>query len=356
MPASASRADSGYGRLDRLFHRLALGGNAVPDLSFDLEQARFGRAAAQLQLQAPVFVTGLARAGTTILMRLLHAHSGFAALSYRDLPFPLAPNCWAALSARSRRDLAPQERGHGDGLFHDLDSPEAIEEIFWRVQEGQRYRQADALLPTPPEPPTIEAFRRYVRLVCLRHGGARYLSKNNANILRLPALVEAFPDAMLVHPFRDPVDQAASLLDQHRRACALAAKDRFRGDFMRWLGHHEFGAAQRRFALPGGPAADADPGTLDYWLQSWTAVYQHLLDQPAPVAAAQNFIDYDRLKTGDPALLGSLGRALGLMETPDGAMLRPALRTADPSGLAPALIASARAVHDRLIERAAMVA
>ncbi len=42
------------------------------------------------------------------------------------MPFPLAPNSWAALTGRRRRTLAARERGHGDGMTHDLDTPEAI--------------------------------------------------------------------------------------------------------------------------------------------------------------------------------------------------------------------------------------
>lgn len=65
-----------------------------------------------------------------------------------------------------------------------------------------------------------------MRLVLLRHGGARYLSKNNNNILRLEALATSFPDALLIHPFRDPLQQALSLLSQHRRAARLAGRTR----------------------------------------------------------------------------------------------------------------------------------
>src|SRR5690348_14423268 len=77
---------SNYGALDRLLHRLALGSDAVADLSFDLENAlhptKGDEDGAQ---QRPVFVTGLARAGTTLLMRLLYATGAFCSLTYRDM-------------------------------------------------------------------------------------------------------------------------------------------------------------------------------------------------------------------------------------------------------------------------------
>ncbi|WP_216072765.1 hypothetical protein, partial [Acinetobacter baumannii] len=89
-------------------------------------------------------------------------------------PFPLAPNGWAKLGGK--RHVEASERGHGDGLTHDLDSPEAIEEVFWRALEGNRYLRRDGLAPMEPRAETLANFRDYVRLVLLRNGGARYLS------------------------------------------------------------------------------------------------------------------------------------------------------------------------------------
>jgi len=59
---------------------------------------------------------------------------------------------------------------------------------------------------------------RFDRIVGLRAGGvpgARYASKNNANIARLELLPDLFADADIVVPVRDPLEQAASLWRQH---------------------------------------------------------------------------------------------------------------------------------------------
>lgn len=307
-------------------------------MTFDIERARHGRAARALIVERPVFVTGLARAGTTILTRLLHESGGFACASYRDLPFPLAPNSWGKLSGK--RHIEATERGHGDGMLHDLDSPEAIEEVFWRCFEGRRYAQPHGLSPVPPEPETIEAFRDYVRLVLLRHGGARYLSKNNNNVLRLAALRDAFPDAVILHPFRDPLQQALSLRTQHWRATTHAKEDPFRADFMRWLGHHEFGADQRPFLF--GEPPRGDPAGVDYWLQAWTSVYVALLDRSDGI-----FLDFDAL-CAEPArhvphLSGIVGASLAT-ET----LAPPPLREGNADK---AIMARATDVHARLTAR-----
>lgn len=298
-----------------------------------------------------MFVVGLARAGTTILMRLLHDSGAFATLSYRDMPFPLAPNTWARATARSRRDVVRAERGHGDGIDHDLDSPEAIEEVFWRMREGKRYIRADTLVAIPPVPETIAAFRDYVRLVLLRHGRTRYLSKNNNNILRLAALVDAEPTALIVHPFRDPLQQAASLRAQHRRAEALAFDDPFRSRYMRWLGHHEFGVDHRPFVIGSVATREiaANPGSIDYWLARWIDVNTHLLAQPATIAARQVFVDYDALcEHGDPALDSLRARTALALRSTD--IRAPSPRRAEYRDQA--LLSEARTLHDRLRQRA----
>jgi len=337
-------------RFERTWQRLALGSRAVLDVTFDMERAAYRPwPADDDKACAPVFVTGLARAGTTIVTRALHAQLGLASLTYRDLPFPLAPNGWAAMSARLGRHVEAAERGHGDGIVHDLDSAEAIEEVFWRHHEGARFASRDGLAPVAPLPATLAAFRDYVGLVRRRHGGARYLSKNNANVLRLAGLVETFPDAVLVHPFRTPLQQAQSLLRQHRLALALAADDPFRAEFMGFLGHHEFGADQRPFLFPGHPAPGADRNHVDYWLTLWISVHAALLDQPEFVRARQLFLDYDALCAGAAGQADRLAFALGR-----DALVLPGLKAAPwrPVGGADRrLLAQAQTLHIRLRAR-----
>jgi hypothetical protein len=334
-------------RGERALHRLALGSRAVLDTTLTIERRLHPAHADEAEGGPPVFIAGLARAGTSILTRMLHDTGTFASLTYRDLPFPLAPNGWARLSRG--RHVPASERGHGDGLTHDLDSPEAIEEVFWLSQEGDRYRAKDGLRPMAPEPETIAAFRDYARLVRRRYGRHRYLSKNNNNILRLPALVEAFPDAILLHPFRDPVEQSASLLNQHLRACAMAKDDPYRRDFMRWLGHHEFGADHRPFLFAHGQPS-GDPTGIDYWLRRWIAAYGFLLEQPDAVRRRQIFVDYDSLCAAPEAGARDLARSIALDGRLDASALRPVIRRAGRRA-SPANVREAYTLYGDLLER-----
>ncbi|MET0366077.1 MAG: sulfotransferase [Sphingobium sp.] len=303
-----------YGLADRLLHRLALGSRSMLELSFDLDQRASGaaRSAAAVAEGAHVFVTGLARAGTTILLRHLHDSGCFRSLTYRDMPFPLAPNMWKRASARWRQRRDAQVRAHGDGIRVDADSPEALEEVFWRVQSGGDYLRSDGLRPHWPDGRVLDLFRGYVAAILASGapGQGRYLSKNNNNILRLPALQDSFPAAWFVMPFRHPATHALSLWQQHRHFCALQKRAPFVRSYMDWLVHHEFGLGHRPYLMQGAPAPGLTPDMPDYWLDMWIGVHRTLAAQSHKRSL---LVCYETLCT-DPGVWWTLVDRLGLPE------------------------------------------
>ena len=287
----------GYSTADKLLHKLALGNNLVARASFDMELMLHKPDVDAIVNSTHVFIAGLARAGTTVLMRRYFSTKAFASLTYRDMPFVLMPNLWARLSVGSRKAGRKHERAHGDGLMVDYDSPEALEEMFWRVFAGDRYLRDDCLVPMQPDEQLVERFQSYVAAILARYRDERplrYLSKNNNNILRLPTIHRAFPNAVLIVPFRDPVQHAWSLLGQHRRFIAEHKADPFSRQFMTWLVHHEFGSDHRPFRFSEHPPMQHPTDSLNYWLALWTATYRWLLaNAPARVI----FQSYEKLCT-----------------------------------------------------------
>src|SRR6516165_7697953 len=102
-----------YSRLDRLLHGLVLDAPTLNELLFDLERALFLNRASSKRCGKPVYVVGLARAGTTSLMRALHDSGEFASLTYDDMPFVMAPNLWQMLAASNKKPRVSRERAHG---------------------------------------------------------------------------------------------------------------------------------------------------------------------------------------------------------------------------------------------------
>ena len=267
---------------DRLLHRLALGSTWVRQISFDLELYGTDKEGL-VPMGQPIFISGLPRAGTTILMRTFHDTGAFRSLTYRDMPFVLMPGIWKRLSRPFHQQGTAKERAHEDGIMVDFDSPEAFEEIFWRTFCVDEYIFRSELRFHHASEEVIEQFRKYVKQVVKsadHSNQQRYLSKNNNNILRLDTIRKAFPEALIIIPFRDPIQQSFSILQQHNKTCAMNEKTHFTCDYMSWLGHHEFGPAHKPYWFGEEFSVSASyntPDNVNYWLAIWVNTYRHLL-------------------------------------------------------------------------------
>lgn len=278
-------SDLGYSFSSRLLHRIALQSKIIAEISFDIENMIFSKKDHKFT-ENPVFISGLARSGTTMLMRYLHETGGFRSLTYQDMPFVLMPNLWKKLSFRQVAGEL-KERAHQDGILVSLESPEAFEEVFWRVFTGDQYIFKDQLKILKTNTEVLSKFRDFVRNALLssdQPDKLRYLSKNNNNILRLSYLKQSFPEAKIVIPFRDPLQHALSLLNQHTHFSAIQKEDKFSLDYMNWLGHFEFGLNQKPFDLNNNEIFRAmeniPKSELDFWLLSWKNYYGFALENP----------------------------------------------------------------------------
>ncbi|CAA0111823.1 Uncharacterised protein [Halioglobus japonicus] len=294
-----------YSTAAKLLHKLALGSSLVGELCFDIEQV-VNKVDPDTVNESPVFVVGLARAGTTILLRSLYQTAAFRSLTYRDMPFVLMPATWRKLSSHFQRDMSAVERAHGDSIVIDFDSPEAFEEVFWRTFYGRDYIEDTALSCQRLDKEACEKFRRFVASVVASSAdtdGKRYLSKNNNNLLRLQGLARSFPESVVIIPFREPVQHALSLLRQHRNFVSIQREDSFALKYMNWLGHHEFGLNHKPFNFPGQSISTADHDAIEYWLAQWVGAYNHALEH-APAGAI--FLSYEDLCHQPDELLGRL--------------------------------------------------
>lgn len=286
--------DPDYSFLDRLLHRLALNCPPIADVGFDLDQATVHTDPAEIVNRRHVFVSGLARAGTTVLMRQFHATGQYRSLTYRDMPFVLFPNLWRRLSLISRRDIKAAERAHGDNVLVDSDSPESFDEVFWRIFASEQYISSNWLAPHAPDAALVKKYVRYVNGILSATDSRldRYLCKNNNNILRLGAIHQAFPKALILIPFREPRQHAYSLLRQHLRFREMQAQRPFMLTYMTWLGHYEFGLGHRPFKFDGAAGREHTADTLDYWLHLWCEAYSWL-ERSSPKVAL--FVCYEDL-------------------------------------------------------------
>ena len=364
-----------YSALDRALHRLAFGAPGLQLAAADIESRLYGEEIRAVEAGPPVFIPSLPRAGTTLLLEVLHRFPAFAAHCYRDMPFVMAPMVWARLSGAFRKRAELAERAHGDGMEIGFDSPEAFEEVLWRTFWPEKYSDGGIALWSAGDGKAEAAtfFAEHLKkIVALRRPpqgdsgqqGGRYLSKNNGNIARLDLLTRMFPGARIVVPFRRPLEHAASLLRQHENFLTLHREEPFVRRYMADIGHYEFGALHRPIAFPG--LADLtqgrdpqrlDPRGLDYWLATWIAAFEHIAARQAQNPEQILLLSYEDTCAGGRDALAALCARLdvdpgGELDKAAALFKAPPPARANASDADPALVKRATEVEQRLREAA----
>ncbi|HEY1075904.1 MAG TPA: sulfotransferase [Fontimonas sp.] len=240
-----------------------------------------------IRVAAPIYVCGLARSGSTILLEMLATHPETVTQAYRDFPLVHTPFFWNRFLDRAQRKTAAVERAHGDGILVTPESPEAVEEVLW-MSFFPRLHQPGAtdVLDSDTVAPAFERYYdEHLRKLLWLRRGQRYLAKGNYNSTRMRYLARLYPDARFVVPLREPLAHVASLQRQHRRFSAHHALDPRAQRYMSRLGHFEFGLDRR--AVHTGDAARyeairsawARGDDVEGYALAWDDLYRHIADQ-----------------------------------------------------------------------------
>ncbi len=323
-----------YSALDRTLHRMAFSGTGIQMAVAEMEDIAFRGQLKDVPCKEPVFITSLPRAGTTLMLEILSTVPAFATHTYRQMPFVLSPMFWNAISRPFKKSGERMERAHGDGMEIDFDSAEAFEEVIWRAWWPEKYMQGriDIWRRADETPDFKEFMQSHMRKIIAlsrqnkNRSASRYLSKNNANIARIDVLSELFPDCTIVVPVRDPVDQILSLHRQHLRFLKAHGEDEFAEEYMRDIGHLEFGCNLQPIAFRGFGADAIQAETLQFWLEYWIAGYRGLLASANPHLV---FVSYEDLCTDPSRVIGTLLDKLGVSGQVDVCELAAGVRTRD---------------------------
>ena len=243
---------------------------------------------ADVAVREPIYIAGLARAGSTILLELVASADRVVTHRYRDFPPVFIPYWWNRFVDRAQASaLESKERAHGDRIRITPDSPEAMEEPLWMAFFPSSHDPAVShSLGEQDHHPEFERFYRdHIRKLLVVRGGTRYASKGNYNVTRLEYLLRIFPDARIVIPIREPARHVASLLRQHERFSA-ACEGNPRGlAHLRQAGHFEFGLDRRPINTGD------DVGTAEIlrlwregeevrgWARYWSQVYGYVAER-----------------------------------------------------------------------------
>ena len=274
---------------EKLFLNLAFHSHLAQEMMNTLEDCIYEEQFKSFSVHKPIFLSGLARSGSTLLLHILMQSQQCATHIYRDMPFILCPTIWKNFAKHFYRQGSVQERFHQDGLTIHFDSEEAFEEVIWKHFFKQCYTDHQiGCLSINDLSEDFQIFLvRHMKKILLNHfvrterQDIRYLSKNNANISRIPCLTHMFPEGMFVVPIRHPVTQVASLMRQHQNFMMIQKKNTFVKKYMNYLGHYEFGMLFKRIQFNTTQArVKSHPHFLDesFWVHYWCEAYQYLLN------------------------------------------------------------------------------
>lgn len=221
----------------------------------------------RIDIIKPIYITGLPRSGTTILLEMLAQHP--AAASHRNYQYvqPYLPywldRIYPLVPLGEDR---PFERVHKDKLTVTRTSPDVVEEIFWATFFPSIHDESgSSVLDEKTRHPDFERFyRNHIKKMLLSRGACRYLAKNNYNFSRTGYLSKLFPDARFVFVIRDPVHHVASYLKQDLLFNKLNDEDPRWQDYLCGLGHREFGPARSIINL-------GDDGLVKQISEAWRA-------------------------------------------------------------------------------------
>lgn len=273
-----NRDNESYSSIDKLLHYVFLGNSNIARFLFRIERNKNKKNLRSIRHSQNVYVSGLARAGTTVLMQYLAQMPRFECLSYKNLPFLFLPKTWIKLTSNKKGQK--KERFHKDGIMHSVETNEALEEPFWRNYIGADYIKRESLVSHSMNQDIYLKYHSFRKLVA---GEKIYLAKNNNHLLRAQSLHQLDSkngiDTQTIIPFREPYSQAQSLLNQHQLLSRFS-EDEFVYDYMALLVHHDFGKFHKVPVFDNNTYQSQLPenkNSIEYWLEIWYLFYSKAL-------------------------------------------------------------------------------
>ena len=312
-----------YSLIDRCLHYIAFGHPSIQKALCEIENDLFSKKFEDIVSNNEVFVTGLPRSGTTLVLDMLYRTGEFSTFTYREMPFILSPIIWSKISRSFYKEAKSKERAHGDGMQVSFDSPEAFEEVIWLSYLRKKVIKPDFLSPLGPDesnPEFVHALRNSIRKVLyldqshkILKGESRYLSKNNANISRIDTLLELFPNSTILVLFRNPLAHIGSLMKQHDRFLKEQSTDRFTERYMSWLGHYEFGKNFKPINFDNWLDGRDVPYEVnaDFWLEYWSKTYEYVLKKKTDNVL---LVDFDELVKNNEEVLTAIAERIDLRD------------------------------------------
>lgn len=280
---------------------------AVGDTLHTLEFSRMKKSIESLKVDRPIYVTGLARAGTTVILEMLSKHPDVATHRYLHMVMPYVPHWMQSFADMTPLMLSPTERLHKDGMMVNRNSPEAVEEIFWqRYFENALDELKSSIMKKDTSNLEFEEFyKKHIRKLMQDQLRTRYAAKNNYNVSRMEYIQKIFTNVKFLIIVRNPFDHIASLAKQDSILSEVERQDPRLLDWTKIIGHREFGGAKVCINLDDSDKVEEIRNDwrnkktyVAGWAKYWASIYSHVhntLNNNEQLAKAALVIRYETL-------------------------------------------------------------
>ena len=268
---------------------------------------------ASTPIKKPIYITSLARSGTTIITEILSKAENVCSHTYGDFPGVFTPY-WKNYLRQKKKFLEGKkvERTHGDRIMINNDSPDAFEEVLWMYFFPQIHQNSTTKIDFHKNNDFVKYYKDNIKKHLLVKNKKQYIAKANYNISRIESILKIFPDAKFIIPIRHPINHIASLVKQHNIYLNAAIDNPKIDGQLAASGHFEFGKIRQIVNMNDSDyyenvtnlweAGDEIKGWAHYWAGLYQAIKQ--LKQKSPeLDACIKFIKYEDLcRQSDPTI------------------------------------------------------
>ncbi len=251
------------------------------------ESKKLHKRTTNISIDRPIYITGLTRAGTTIILEMLSKHSDTANHRYLHMVNPYIPNFIQQIANKTRIFVKKSERLHKDRIVVNRSSPEAVEEIFWqRFFSGIIDEKVSNIYTYSTVNEEFEEFyAEHLKKLLCNQNSSRYLVKNNYNVSRMEYILKLFPTAKFLIVVRNPIDHIASIIKQDQIFHEMERKHKQLLHWTKIIGHREFGSAKLCINVNNTEEIEQirelwkkEETCVKGWAIYWSSIYEAVLE------------------------------------------------------------------------------
>ena len=268
-----------YSYLDLILHRVFLGNSQLSQFLYE----RLTRSSPIRDFDKNsrhIFITGLARSGTTSLLNKIYSSGEIGSILYKHMPFILSPTIANFYSSYFKnKNNKYIERYHDDGIMISNNSPECLDEVFW-MKSFPNLEKLNYIFCPKINENILSSYSYLLEKYSLINKKERLVIKNNNHHIRLSYLTNFFVNSYFLLLIRDPLSHALSLLNQHIKFTKIHSSNSAVLEYMNLIGHNEFGIGIKPFVYSENQKnwyGELDKFKLSYWLKQWINTYEWFL-------------------------------------------------------------------------------